>query len=115
MQEHTDLLNLDELRDMYDGAELQRLLQQVRQHLAKDRAIIEAEASAGAYAACRASTHRLKSMLMFLTGECLRADFEGLEEALQHDPGQVAPALQQLRGRLGQFDTELEGALRNPA
>lgn len=113
MQHDTGLLNLDELLDIYHGAELQRLLLQVRQHLAQDSARIESEAAAGAFVDCRASTHRLKSMLMFLSGERLRPAFERLEGALQHDPDQVGPALQQLRGRLAQFGTELETALRS--
>ncbi|MBV6322468.1 hypothetical protein [Duganella violaceipulchra] len=90
---------------------MRKLLTQVQQHLGADAAIMHAEAARGAYADCQASTHRLKSMLMFLCGERLRADFERLEDALRQAPLSVDPALLLLRERLNQFDAELADAL----
>lgn len=111
MSDDTPLLDLDELQELYDADALRNLLTQVRQHLSADLAIIRSEAETGRHEVCRSATHRLKSMLMFVTGERLRADFEHLEEALRQNAINVAPALEQLQQRLGQFDAELATAL----
>lgn len=115
MQDDAPLLDLDELQDIYALSELRKLLGQVRQHLAGDMATIQAQAAGGTFDACRASTHRLKSMLMFVTGERLRPDFERLEDALQHEPAAVDAALRDLSARLARFDAELAGALATMA
>lgn len=111
MHEDTALLEFEELQDLYNNVELKTLLTQVQKHLNVDTAIIVSEVNSGSYVACRASTHRLKSMLMFLTGDRLRPDFEMLEQALLRDAASVPIALTKLLGRLDTFEAELAGAL----
>jgi hypothetical protein len=111
MPDDAAILDLDELQEVYDGPALRALLAQAQQHLHADTEAIAAELASGAHIACRASTHRLKSMTMFLAGQRLRADFERLEDALREERAATGPAWQALRLRLGRLDVELAGVL----
>ncbi|MBV6322445.1 hypothetical protein [Duganella violaceipulchra] len=110
-QSRAALLDLEELQDIYDDGALRVLLVQVRQHLTTDAASMHTEAASGAFADCTTTIHRLKSMLMFLSGERLRADFEDVEAALLNAPSAIATTLLRLQQQLDRFDAELAEAL----
>ncbi|MBV6322481.1 hypothetical protein [Duganella violaceipulchra] len=115
MPHHETLLDLDELRDIYDQAAMHALLRQVRQYLVADREILRAAVSNPAVPPCRRTAHRLKSMLMFLCGELWRNDFEHLECAVASaDQGAIVAALARLERRFSQVDAELVNALAVP-